>query len=50
MLAVTAGNVVVWKPSSKTPLTAVAVHKVISGILSENKVPEGVFNLVIAKS
>lgn len=50
MLAVTGGNVVVWKPSSRTPLTAVAVHKVISGVLSANEVPEGVFNLVVAKS
>jgi len=50
MLAVTAGNVVVWKPSSKTPLSAVAVHKVIAGVLAANDVPEGVFNLVIAKS
>jgi len=50
MLAVTAGDVVVWKPSSKTPLTAIAVHKVISEVLTSNNVPEGVFNLVIAKS
>jgi len=50
MLAVVAGDVVVWKPSSKTPLTAVAVHKIIADVLTSNKVPEGVFNLIIAKS
>lgn len=50
MLAVTCGNVVVWKPSSKTPLSAIAVHRIIAGILEENNVPEGVFNLIIAKS
>lgn len=50
MLAVTGGNVVVWKPSSKTPLTAIAVHNVIAEVLIENNVPEGVFNLIVAKS
>lgn len=50
MLAVIGGNVVVWKPSSKTPITAVAVHKIIAGVLKSLNVPEGVFNLVIAKS
>ena len=50
MLAVIGGNVVVWKPSSKTPLTAIAVHKIIAEVLIANNVPEGVFNLIIAKS
>ncbi len=49
-LAITAGDVVVWKPSSKTPLTAVASHKIIEKVLKENNVPEGVFNLIIGKS
>jgi aldehyde dehydrogenase (NAD+) len=50
MLAAMCGNVIIWKPSSKTPLTAVAVQKVISDVLVSNHVPEGVFNLIIAKS
>ena len=50
MIAAIAGDVVVWKPSSKTPLTAIAVHNIISDILKKNNVPEGVFNLIIAKS
>ncbi len=50
MLAVVGGNVVVWKPSSKTPLTALAVHNVIAEVLIANEVPEGVFNLIVAKS
>ncbi len=50
MLAAVAGDVVVWKPSSKTPLTAIATHKIIEDVLRKNDVPEGVFNLVIAKS
>ncbi len=50
MIAAIAGDVVVWKPSSKTPLTALAIQNIISKVLKENKVPEGVFNLVVAKS
>jgi len=49
-LAAIAGDVVIWKPSSKTPLTAVATQKIIHDVLKENDVPEGVFNLVVAKS
>lgn len=50
MLAAICGDVVVWKPSSKTPLTAIATQNIIRKVLKELKVPEGVFNLVIAKS
>ena len=50
MIAAIAGDVVVWKPSSKTPLTAIAIQNIISKVLKANNVPEGVFNLVIAKS
>ena len=50
MIAAIAGDVVVWKPSSKTPLAAVATQKIIEKVLIANKVPEGVFNLVIARS
>jgi aldehyde dehydrogenase (NAD+) len=50
MLAAICGDVIVWKPSSKTPLTAIAVQNIIQKVLKESKVPEGVFNLVIAKS
>jgi aldehyde dehydrogenase (NAD+) len=50
MLAAIAGDVVIWKPSSKTPLSAIAVQKIISEALKSNNVPEGVFNMIIAKS
>jgi aldehyde dehydrogenase (NAD+) len=50
MIAAVAGDAVIWKPSSKTPLTAIACQKVIAGVLADNNVPEGVFNLVVAKS
>ncbi len=49
-LAAIAGDVVIWKPSSKTPLTAIATQKIIQNVLKENKVPEGVFNLVVGRS
>ena len=49
-LAAIAGDVVVWKPSSKTPLTAIATQKIIHDVLKANDIPEGVFNLVVAKS
>ncbi len=50
MLAAIAGDVVIWKPSSKTPLCALAVHKIIAETLRVNNVPEGVFNMIVAKS
>ncbi|MEN8202194.1 MAG: aldehyde dehydrogenase family protein [Bacteroidota bacterium] len=50
MIAAVAGDVVVWKPSSKTPLTAIAIQNIISKVLQANGVPEGVFNLVVARS
>lgn len=50
MIAAVAGDVVVWKPSSKTPLTAIAVQNIISDVLKRNDVPEGVFNMIVAKS
>jgi aldehyde dehydrogenase (NAD+) len=50
MLAAIAGDVVIWKPSSKTPLSAIATMNIIQKVLKKNDVPEGVFNLIIAKS
>jgi aldehyde dehydrogenase (NAD+) len=50
MIAAVAGDTVVWKPSSKTPLTAIATQNIIHKVLKENGVPEGVFNLVVARS
>jgi aldehyde dehydrogenase (NAD+) len=50
MLAAIAGDVVIWKPSSKTPLCAIAVQHIIAETLRKNNVPEGVFNMIVAKS
>ncbi len=46
-VAAVCGDPVVWKPSEKTPLCAVAVQKIIGDVLKENNVPEGVFTLAV---
>jgi aldehyde dehydrogenase (NAD+) len=47
MLAAVCGDVCIWKPSEKTPITAIACHHLLKDVLKANEVPEGVFNLVI---
>ena len=49
MIAAVCGDVVLWKPSSKTPLTAIAVQRVIGQVLRENHLPEGLFNVIIGR-
>jgi len=46
-LAAVCGNVCVWKPSEKTPFTAIACQRLLEKVLKENNLPEGVFSLVI---
>jgi aldehyde dehydrogenase (NAD+) len=46
LIAAVCGDVVIWKPSSKAALTAIAIHNVIAPVLAQNGL-EGVFNLVI---
>lgn len=47
MIAAVCGDVVIWKPSEKTPLSAIACHQILKEILLENDLPEGIFNLMI---
>jgi aldehyde dehydrogenase (NAD+) len=47
MIAAVCGDVSVWKPSEKTPLSAVACMKLAGEVLRENKIPEGVMSLII---
>lgn len=47
MLAAVCGDVVIWKPSEKTPLTAIACQHIIRDVLADNELPEGIFNLII---
>jgi aldehyde dehydrogenase (NAD+) len=42
MIAWVCGDVCIWKPSSKTPLCAIACQNIISDVLKRNQVPEGV--------
>ena len=49
MIAAVAGDVNIWKPASKVPLTAIAVQNIISSVLKDNQIPEGVFNLVVGR-
>lgn len=50
MIALIAGDVVLWKPSSKVLLCAIAVHKIVAEVLRRNDIPEGVLNLVATSS
>ncbi len=47
MIALVAGDTVIWKPSSKAALTAIAIMKIVAPALQENDLPEGVLNVVI---
>jgi len=49
MIAAVCGDVNIWKPASKVPLTAIATQNILSGVLKENDIPEGVFNLIIGR-
>lgn len=44
------GDVCIWKPSSKTPLCAIACQNIIANVLKKNNVPEGVSCLVIGNA
>ncbi len=46
-LAWVCGDVCVWKPSEKTPLTALACQFITNEVFKANGVPEGVSSLVI---
>ncbi|MEZ2443129.1 aldehyde dehydrogenase (NAD+) [Chitinophaga sp. W3I9] len=46
MLAWVCGNVCIWKPSEKTPVTALACQHIAASVFAANKVPEGVCCLV----
>ena len=48
-LAAVCGDAVVWKPASKTPLTAIAVTKIAEEVCRDNDVDPAVFSLTIGK-
>ena len=46
-LAWVCGDVCVWKPSEKTPITAIACQQITKEVFDANGVPEGVSGLII---
>jgi aldehyde dehydrogenase (NAD+) len=46
MIAAVCGDVCIWKPSEKTPLSGVACQNLMARILKENNLPEGIFSLI----
>ncbi len=49
MIAAVCGDCVLWRPSSETPLTAIAVQKICNCVLDRHGL-KGIFNLVIGPS
>lgn len=49
MIAAVCGDVNIWKPASKVPLTAIAVQNILAPVLKENNIPEGVFSLIVGR-
>ncbi|KAA1247579.1 aldehyde dehydrogenase family protein [Aquimarina sp. RZ0] len=45
-LAWICGDVCIWKPSEKTPLCGIACQNIISSVLKENDLPEGISCLI----
>lgn len=46
MIAAVCGDTIIWKPSEKTPLCAVACQNIIQDVLKKNNLPEGIFCMV----
>lgn len=49
MIAAVCGDTNLWKPSSKVPLSAIAVQNILADVIRENNLPEGVFSLVVGR-
>lgn len=45
IIATVCGNVCIWKPSEKAPLSAVACQYIVSKVLQRNQLPAGIFTL-----
>jgi aldehyde dehydrogenase (NAD+) len=46
MLAWVCGDVCIWKPSEKTPITAIACQTIVQKVFAKNNIPEGVSCLI----
>jgi aldehyde dehydrogenase (NAD+) len=47
MIGLVCGDPCVWKPSELTPLTALAVHRIVQDVLREHDAPEGTCGLLV---
>ncbi|UKB85997.1 aldehyde dehydrogenase family protein [Chryseobacterium sp. MEBOG06] len=47
-LAWICGNVTIWKPSEKTPLCAIACQNIMTEVLKENNLPEGISSVLVS--
>ncbi|WP_291784848.1 aldehyde dehydrogenase family protein [Cecembia sp.] len=47
MIAWVCGDVCIWKPSEKAPLSALACQHIVTKVFKENRLPEGISNLII---
>ncbi|MFZ9754447.1 MAG: aldehyde dehydrogenase family protein [Bacteroidia bacterium] len=46
MIAAVCGNACLWKPSEKTPATAMAIQHILKEVLQRNALPEGLFAVI----
>jgi aldehyde dehydrogenase (NAD+) len=49
MIALVCGDAVVWKPSSQTPLTAIACMRIADRVIKSSGAPEGLLGLLVGK-
>ncbi len=49
MMASVCGDTNLWKPSSKVPLCAIAVQNILSRVINDNNLPEGLFSLIVGR-
>ncbi|MCK4654990.1 MAG: aldehyde dehydrogenase family protein, partial [Candidatus Cloacimonetes bacterium] len=43
------GDTMIWKPSSSTPLTSIAITNIVHKVMERNDVPKAIFNLIIGR-
>jgi aldehyde dehydrogenase (NAD+) len=47
LIAAACGDVMVWKPSSQTPLCAIAIQNIVDKVVRDQGLPKGIFNTII---
>ncbi|MBC8313403.1 MAG: aldehyde dehydrogenase family protein [Candidatus Cloacimonetes bacterium] len=48
-IAAVCGDAMIWKPSSKTPLTGIAVTNIVQKVMEKNGMPKAIFSLIIGR-